>query len=126
MKRKLKPKAQEPSLRDKLSANFLAAFEADFATNGAAVIEQLRQKSPEKYSEIAARLIATSEPKPDGFNTCRTMDELARKLLQSVGVDNTDAITPSMIEATTEAHDAFVARLGEIAQSEGLSIEDLN
>jgi hypothetical protein len=52
--RKLKP--EEPSLRAKLSTAFLEAFERDFAANGVAVIEALRNKSPDKYAEIAARL----------------------------------------------------------------------
>jgi hypothetical protein len=67
-----KPKASEPSLRDKLSQNFLSAFESDFKQNGVAAIESLRQKSPEKYAEIAARLIAATEPKPEGFKALGT------------------------------------------------------
>jgi hypothetical protein len=107
------PKSSEPSLRDRLSANFLAAFEADFAANGVAAIEQLRQKSPEKYSEIAARLIAASEPQPDGFENARTMQEIGLNLLKSVGLPE-DAATEAQIEQAIAANDAFIARLEAI------------
>ena len=59
-------KTAGPSLRDKLGENFLRAIQSDFEANGAAVIEQLRLKSPEKYVEIAARLIARIEPSRGG------------------------------------------------------------
>jgi hypothetical protein len=53
----MKPRKQkygEPSLRDKLSESYLRAFEADFAANGVAAIEKLRERNPAKYSEIAS------------------------------------------------------------------------
>lgn len=53
---------------------------------------------------------------PDGFEQCRSMEEIARKLLKSVGVEDPDAITPSMIEAAIKANDAFVDELGRIAE----------
>src|SRR6516162_9574256 len=110
-----KPKANEPSPRDKLSAAFLKAFQTDFDLYGVEVIEQLRKKSPEKYAELAARLIATVEPKPDGFEQCNSMEDIGRKLLQFVGLD-ANAATPSMIEAAIEANDAFIKQLKRISQ----------
>jgi hypothetical protein len=68
-----KAKTAEPSLRDKLSAAFLEAFEADFAENGIAAIQQLRAKSPEKYREISARLIAATEPQQNGFDNSQSL-----------------------------------------------------
>jgi len=110
-----KPKATEPSLRDKLSEHFLRAFEADFAANGVAAIEQLRQKSPEKYSDIAARLIAASEPPAEnGFASANSMEEIGRKLLKSVGAEE-DQITADMVEAAIRANDDFVSKLEKIA-----------
>ena len=108
-----KQKPSEPSLRDKLSENFMRAFEADFAENGVEAIKALREKSPEKYSEIAARLIAAIESKPDGFSQCKTMEEIGRKLLQSVGGDDVEFIDEMIAEAV-EANNKFVARLEEI------------
>jgi hypothetical protein len=113
-KRGQKQKSAEPSLRDKLSENVLRAIEADFAENGVAAVELLRQKSPEKYCEIATRLIAATEPKSDnGFEQCNSMQELGARLLARVGL-NPDAATPEMIEAAIAAQDDFIARLEAI------------
>jgi hypothetical protein len=111
-----KPKSAEPSLLDKLSMNFLAAFERDFETHGVDVIEKLRERSPEKYAELVARLIATTEPKKDGFESANSMEELGRKLLLSVKAPD-DAITAQMIADTIEANDAFIAKLEAIRDS---------
>jgi hypothetical protein len=73
----------EPSLRDKLSQGFLKAFEEDFQINGIEAIQQLRKRSPEKFCEIATRLIAAHEPKSDGFDQAKSAQELARKLLRA-------------------------------------------
>ena len=109
-----KSKAAEPSLRDKLSENVLRAIEADFAENGVAAVELLRQKSPEKYCEIATRLIAATEPKSDnGFGSANSMEELGIRLLVSVGL-NPDAATPEMIEAAVAAQEDFKAQLEAI------------
>ncbi len=56
MKRK---KTGEPSLREKLSQSFLEALTADFAINGPAVIEKMRATHPERYAELAAKMIMT-------------------------------------------------------------------
>src|SRR5262245_11364242 len=114
-----KPKANEPSLRDKLSANFLRAFESDFETNGVDVIKQLREKSPEKYADIASRLIAASEPKPEGYESCQSLREIGIKLLKNVGCDEFE-MTEDMIEAAMAANEAFIERLKQIkAAAEG-------
>src|SRR5215475_15083978 len=94
-----KPKANEPSLRDKLSAAYLEAFEKDFAANGVSVIEQLRNKSPDKYAEIAARLIAATEPRPDPESVANadSLPEFGARLLKSVGMTE-EAITDDEIQ----------------------------
>ena len=73
-----KQKPAEPSTRDKLSASFLKAFQNDFETYGGETIEKLREESPSKYAEIAAKLIAAIEPRGEGFDSCRTKEELGR------------------------------------------------
>jgi len=120
LRSKQKQKANEPSVRDKLSASFLKAFQNDFETYGVEAIEKLREESPSKYAEIASRLIAASEPKPeDGFESCRSLPEIAVKLLKSVGCDEF-LVTDEMIEDALAANDAFIARLQEIrAAAEG-------
>jgi hypothetical protein len=109
----MKPRKKEPSLREKLSAAFLEALTADFAVNGAAVIEKMRTTHPERYAELAAKLIMSAEPQqdPTGLAGANTMEEVGRKLLQSIGlIEPTD----EQIEAAIEANDKFVARLEAI------------
>src|SRR5262245_63919845 len=119
----MKPKKQkpsEPSLRDKLSEAFLKAFEGDFEVNGVDVIKQLRLKSPEKYAEIASRLIAATEPpKADDYASAKNPHELGFRLLKSVGANDFDINEP-MIEEALAAQDVFIAALQEIrAKAEG-------
>src|SRR5262245_20923441 len=110
-----KAKGNEPSLRDKLSHNFLRAFEADFSTHGVEVIEQLRTKHPDRYAELAARLIATTEPKPDGFESCQSTEAIGRRLLRSVGLEDEDAATPAMVQAALDAQDRLIRTYLKIA-----------
>jgi len=106
-----KPKAGEPSLRDKLSTAFVTALEADFDANGVTAIQELRTKSPEKYCEIAARLIAATEPRGDVGYDCQTQQDIGRKLLQSVGFADPDEAS---IEDAVRANDDFIERLKSI------------
>src|SRR5262245_33917659 len=110
--------ANEPSLRDKLSAAYLEAFQADFQTHGVSVIEQLRNKSPDKYAEIAARLIAATEPRPDPESAANadSLPELGRRLLKSVGLAE-DLITDEMVQEAVAANEKFVATLEAIRDS---------
>jgi hypothetical protein len=111
-----KPKTSEPSLRDKLSAAYLEAFQKDFEANGVAAIEALRRESPAKYSEIAARLIAATEPQqnPTGIGGAGSMQEIGRRLLQSIGMVEPD---DAAIEAAIAANDRFVQALEQIRDS---------
>src|SRR5262245_55688118 len=113
------PKPNEPSPRDKLAAGFLKAFESDFETHGVEVIQRLREKHPDRYAELAARLIATTEPKSDGPETANDLHEMAFRLLKSIGMNEFD-ITEAMIQAAIEANNVFIDRLQAIrAQAEG-------
>jgi hypothetical protein len=108
-----KPKNTEPSLRDKLSAAYLEAFQADFAANGIAVIEALRNKSPAKYAEIASRLIAATSPteQKEGFAAANSMEEVGLRLLQSIGV--TEPTNEQVAEAIA-ANNRFLEQLEAI------------
>ena len=110
-----KPKTKEPSLRDKLSQLFDEALLANFAAKGASVIEQMCKDDPTRYAELVGKRIMAADPKPDGFESCDSVEELGRKLLKSVGLDNEEAITPDMIQAAIAAQDEFVAQLARIA-----------
>src|SRR5262245_63768056 len=124
---KLKTNANEPSLRDRLSAAYLEAFEADFAANGVSVIEQLRAKDPAKYAEIASRLIAATEPRPnpDSIANADSLPDLGRRLLKGVGMAE-DAISESAIEEALAANSRFITALEEIAARSASREGELN
>src|SRR5262245_6204581 len=108
---KRKSKANEPSLRDRLSENFLRDFEADFAANGKAVIEQLREKYPDRYAAIATQLIASAEPPSGVFDKAQSMADIGRGLLAQVGL--TDP-SETQIQMAIAANDRFVGELEQI------------
>jgi hypothetical protein len=127
-----KPKSGDPSLREKLSQSFLEALTADFAANALSVIEKMRQTHPERYAELAGKLIMSAEPqqKAEGFAADTSMQAVGRRLLQSVGViEPTDA----EIEQAIMANDQFIARLEQIRDAAAFgsgngsaSLEELN
>src|SRR5262245_11964091 len=108
---KRKSKANEPSLRDRLSAKFLQDFEADFQEHGTDVIQQLREKHPDKYAAIATQLIASAEPPSGVFDKAKSMEDIGRGLLAQVGL--TDP-SETQIQMAIAANDRFVAELEQI------------
>jgi hypothetical protein len=106
------------STRDKLSSAFVEALEKDWAEHGSEVIQQIRLDNPVKYGELIARLVPMDANylSANDFSQCQSMEDIGRKLLQSVGVDELDAMTPAMIEAAIKANDEFIARLEQIAK----------
>src|ERR1700746_200863 len=112
-----KPTAADASLRDKLSKNFLEAFESDFRANGVTVIQKLREESASKYAEIAAKLVTAIEP-PKG-EELKDMRSVAIRLLKDVGADEFE-ITEAMIEQAIKRNDEFIDQLLAIkAAAEG-------
>jgi hypothetical protein len=114
-----KSKSTTPSLRDRLSDNFMKAFEADFAAHGVDVIEQLRLTAPDRYAAIATQLIASVEPPAGIFDKAQSMQDIGRGLLQQVGL--TDP-SEAQIEMAIKANDELVAKL-EMIVALGVSEE---
>jgi hypothetical protein len=108
-----KPKAAEPSLRDKLSKNFLEALEADFREYGKDVIEQMRTKDPTRYAELAGKMIMTTEPREPSLENARNMREVAAALLKSVGFVDPD---DHSIEQAIQLNNKFIDDLQNIYQ----------
>jgi hypothetical protein len=110
----------EPSPRAKLSQAFLEALQLDFAEYGKAVIEEMRQKDPTRYAELAGKLIMTFEQPAEGsWDDCKSMEDIGRKLLKSVGCVE-DVMTDGIVQAAIEANDIFIAKLEQIrAKAEG-------
>jgi hypothetical protein len=116
--RKVKPASSEPSLKERLSASFLAAFEADFKTHGIAVIEQLRVDDPGRYVEVGAKLISAVEqppPAPGALSNASTQQDVAINLLRQVGLPD-GGETPEMVEAAVAAQLRFVAELEQLVK----------
>jgi hypothetical protein len=113
MKKERKPKT-EPSLLDQLNGP-LKDIVADFKENGAAALESVRQRNPEKYLELATKLlplIVSLNPAGSDFSGCKSMTDIGTKLLLSVGIsDPTDA----QIADAIKANDEFIARLQGIS-----------
>ena len=107
----------EPSLRDKLTAKFVEALEADWQEHGTEIIQKLRERSPEKYADIVARLTVPAEPPPapGDYRECKSVFDVARKMLVNNGM-HPDAITDAMVEQAAEAADALKDRLDEISR----------
>jgi len=64
-------------------------------------------------------LIASTEPKADGFDSCRTKEDLGRALLKSVGANEYE-ITGDMIAEALKCNEAFIDQLQAIrAAAEG-------
>jgi hypothetical protein len=127
-----KPKSGEPSLREKLSQKFLEALEADFQLHGLTVLEKMRESSPERYAELAAKMIMSAEPpeQKDGFASDNSMEAVGARLLQSVGLIEP---TNEQIEAAIAANDEFIAKLEQIRDAAAFgsgngsaSLEELN
>jgi hypothetical protein len=108
-----KTKSGEPSLREKLSQKFLEALQEDFEVYGKSVLEKMRESHPERYAELAAKMIMAAEPpeRKDGFGSDTSMEAVGRRLLQSIGVIEP---TDSQIEQAIAANDEFIGQLEAI------------
>src|SRR5262249_44128952 len=115
-------KKPEPSLIEQLSAP-LRDFVADFKEHGKSALETVRERSPEKYLELATKLwplVAARNPGADDYSDCKDLRSLAIKLLKNHGVDEF-ALTEDMITEALAANDRFLDTLQEIkARSEGV------
>jgi hypothetical protein len=110
---KRKSKLGEPSLRERLSKKFLEALEEDFQVHGVSILEKMRQSSPERYCELAAKMIMSSEPQKElqGLAAATSSHEVGRIQLQQLGLLEP---TDEQIEQAIAATDAFIAQLEAI------------
>jgi hypothetical protein len=111
-------KAKKPkggSLRERLSQNLLEALAADFQEHGITVLEKMRETHPERYIELAGKLIMTTAEPPSkmDFSTCQSIEEIGIKFLESIGCPR-DLITDEMVQQAVEASNKFIAQLEAI------------
>jgi hypothetical protein len=106
--------------RHDLSNDFVQALAADWKDHGAATIEAVRQKSPDKYCELVAKVVPkemllSADRRATDYSDCQDMQDIGRRLLLQTGILEA-AITDTMIAQTIEANDNFVDRLLLIAK----------
>src|SRR5689334_10387395 len=122
---KKKTKTAEPSLLDQLNGP-LKDIVADFKEHGASALEAVRQRNPEKYLELATKLlplIVSLNPPGSDFSGCRSMEDIGTKLLLSVGIsDPSDA----QIADAIKANDEFIARLQGISALAQMDVGEPN
>jgi hypothetical protein len=102
--KKLKP--NEPSSKDKLSADFTARLEQKWRQHGDAILDAACKEAPTKVAEMIARLISTTEPSLEGIEGAKDMSDLAFRMLKKAGCNEFD-ISEDMIEdviAETNRH----------------------
>ena len=108
-----KQKPAEKTLLEQLGGP-LKDFVNDFKEHGRSVLEQVRERNPEKYLELStklASLVAMIKPGPSDYAKARTHEEIAIATLKEVGCEDP---TPAMIAEATQANKNFVARLEAI------------
>ncbi len=90
----------------------MQALAADWKEHGAATIEAVRQKTPDRYCELIAKVVpkVSADRRAVDFSDCPDMQEIGRRLLLQTGILEA-AITDTMIEQTVEANSKFVDRL---------------
>ena len=111
----MKPKKLQPTLRQQLSEP-LRDFVADFKAHGKSALETVRERSPEKYLELATKLlplVAALNPGADDFADCATPNDVGMKLLKTVGMNEFDMTEP-MIADALKARDDLIDALEAI------------
>ena len=97
-------------LRQKLTADFVAALQADWDEHGKEIIEALRTKAPTKYAEIVSRLV-TPEPMPaDPYANIQSLQDIGRALLKQVGLSE-NQITDEMADRAAAANGVLAETL---------------
>jgi hypothetical protein len=110
-----KAKPAEATLLDQVGVP-LRDFVADFKLHGKRALEQVRLESPSKYLELASKLaalVAPLKPAQSTFHDANSMQDIGRKLLQSVGADDA-TLTDDQIAQAVACNDAFIAKLEAI------------
>jgi hypothetical protein len=120
-----KAKSTEPSLLDQLDGP-MRDIVKDFRENGAAALEAVRLRNPEKYLELSTKLlplIVSLNPAGSDFSGCRSMQDIGTKLLLSVGI--TDP-SDEQIASAIKANDDFIQRLQGISALAQMDVGEPN
>jgi hypothetical protein len=117
-----KAKPTEPSLVDELNKP-LRDIVNDIKAHGLDALKTVREKSPEKYLELATKilpLVAALNPGASELAECKTIEDIGVQLLRSVGLAD-GQMDGESIAAAIAANERFVAALEEIRdKSQGM------
>jgi hypothetical protein len=117
-----KAKPTEPALIDELNKP-LRDIVNDIKAHGLDALQTVREKSPEKYLELATKLlplVAALNPGVSELAEARSMEDIGVQLLRSVGLTD-DQMDGELIAQAIAANDRFVAALEEIRdKSQGM------
>jgi hypothetical protein len=110
----------EPSVRDRLASDFLKAFEADFRAHGIGVIELLRERAPERYAEVAVKLIAAAEQpgSTSPYAKAKSTRDFARILLMEQGLAEWQ-VSDHLVDQAVAALERHAAEVELIATQGG-------
>src|SRR5262249_56013396 len=81
---------------------------------GGETIEKLRESHPDRYAEVAVKLIASATPPAGLFDKAQSFEDIGAGLLKSVGLNDP---TPEQVAAAITENDRFVTALQLIANS---------
>src|SRR6516164_2809673 len=102
-----KPKP-EVNTRDRLTAGFVKGLEEQWRLHGNEVLEAVRKENPVKFAELVVRLVPQEPVVAESpFAAAQSKEDMARKLLESVGVGEIN-ITGDMVEQAVAANDKFI------------------
>jgi hypothetical protein len=110
-----KPKSQQGLLQE--LSKPLRDFVADFKQHGKSALEQVRERSPEKYLELSTKLlplVMAFNPTVSDFAS-KTPEETGAALLKTVGLEE-DLMTPALIQEAIKVRDEFLDALQAIAK----------
>jgi hypothetical protein len=102
--------------RHELSNDFVRMLSEDWKQNGKASLEKVREKMPDRYCELIAKVVPkemliASDQLPADANGPKTSKDIADRLLADVGLDSP---SEDARKRALAAYDNFVATLEQI------------
>jgi hypothetical protein len=102
--------------RHELSNDFVHALADDWKQHGIKAIEQVREKTPEKYCELISKVVPkemliASDRVPADANGPKTSNDIADRLLADVGLSHP---SDQDRERALHAYDTLIASLESI------------
>ena len=102
--------------RHELSNDFVRMLSDDWQQNGKATLEKVREKTPDRYCELVAKVVPkemliAADYSPAEGNEPKTSKDIADRLLGDVGLSNP---SDQDRERALQAYDTLIATLESI------------